>query len=213
MRAGIRDSQLTTAHKLALALTLSASAHALALAHLVFVPLYGPQRGASSTEALNVRLVALPVPIASARVDSPAPQRPSRTTPSPTREARATSSPGLPTAEIYYRASELDERAVPLNEAPLEYPEAALQARLGGRVTLRLFIGQDGSLRKVELLDSQPSGVFDQAALKAVSALRFRPAIRNRVAVASMKTIEVPFHPDCTATGSCIGAQASQGAP
>jgi TonB family protein len=210
MRAGIRDGQLTTAHKLALALALSASAHALALAHLVFVPLHGPQRGGSSTQSLNVRLDAISVPTAGARIDSPA-QRSSATKPSPTREARATPSPGLPTAEIFYRASELDERAVPLNEAPLEYPEAALQARLGGRVTLRLFIGQDGALRKVELLDSQPPGVFDQAALKAVSALRFRPATRNQVAVASMKTIEVPFHPDCTATGSCIGPQASQG--
>jgi TonB family protein len=213
MRAGIRDGQLTTAHKLALALTLSASAHALALAHLVFVPLYGPQRGTSSAQALNVRLEAMPVPIVSAQVGSPAPQRSSATKPTGNRKERATSSPGLPTADIFYRASELDERAMPLNEAPLEYPEAALQARLSGRVTLRLFIGQDGSLRKVELLDSQPPGVFDQAALKAVAALRFRPAIRNQVAVASLKTIEVPFHPDCTATGSCVGPQASQGTP
>jgi TonB family protein len=213
MRVGIRDAQFTTPHKLALALALSASAHALALAHLVFVPLYGPQRGTSSSEVLNVRLEALPVPIASARVHSPAPQSVSEAKPSPAREARASSSPGLPTAEIFYRASELDERAVPLNEAPLEYPEPALQARLGGSVTLRLFIGQDGALRKVELLDSQPPGVFDQAALKAVSALRFRPATRNQLAVASVKTIEVPFHPDCTATGSCIGPQASQGTP
>jgi len=110
----------------------------------------------------------------------------------------------MPGAPLYYRASELDERAIPLNQVDLDYPETALGAGTRGVVTLRLLIDHEGRLREASVVESRPAGIFDSAALEAVMALRFRPAIRNGVAVGSIKIIEVPFEPDCKRTGSCI---------
>jgi TonB family protein len=103
-----------------------------------------------------------------------------------------------------YAFPEVDERAAPQNEVNLIYPEAALAESRSGVVTLRLKIDHLGVLRDAVVVDAQPAGVFENAALEAVRELRFRPAVRNGVPVGSVKTIEVPFHPDCTRTGSCI---------
>ena len=110
----------------------------------------------------------------------------------------------IPSAEIYFRGSEVDERAIPLNAVDLVYPERALASGQSGVVTLRLKIDHQGVLRDAHVVDAQPAGLFENAALEAVLALRFRPALRNGVPVGSVKTIEVPFHPDCKRTGSCI---------
>jgi len=117
-------------------------------------------------------------------------------------------SAGLPSAEIFFRGSEVDERATPLNEVTLVYPDRALAMSQSGVVTLRLKIDHRGVLRDAAVVDAQPAGIFENAALEAVRELKFRPALRNGVPVGSVKTIEVPFYPDCTRTGSCIaGAQ------
>ena len=117
---------------------------------------------------------------------------------------RQSPSAGLPGAPVYYRASDLDERAVPLNFADVVYPERALAEGTRGAVKLRLLIDHEGTLRDASVMDARPAGVFENAALDAVRSLRFRPAIRNGVAVGSVKIIEVPFDPDCMRTGSCI---------
>ena len=188
-----------TADKLAVALVVSAGFHAMALANLAFAPHSGSGAPARSTEPLAVRIVEAP----GARALELKPPPSAETTAG----ARTASSAGVPASEIFYRASEVDERAVPLNEAEFEYPGDALQAGTSGAVTLRLLIGHDGVLRRIEILDSQPPGIFDQAALKSLATLRFRPAMRNGVAVGSVKNIEVPFHPDCNRTGSCLETQ------
>ena len=131
-----------------------------------------------------------------------------RTKPAPATEpqpaGQTARAAGLPSAEIYFRGSEVDQRALPLNEVNLAYPESALAAGLSGVVTLRLKIDHQGVLRDAAVVDARPAGVFENAALEAVLGLRFRPAMRNGVAVGSVKTIEVPFYPDCKRTGSCL---------
>lgn len=142
---------------------------------------------------------AEPVAQAPAPVSGPAPREGA----APPRGAAPASAAGLPSAEIYFRGSEVDERAVPLNHVDVAYPEQALAARINGVVTLRLLIDHQGVLREATVTGSTPAGTFDNAALEAVRALRFRPAVRNGVPVGSVKVIEVPFDPDCNRTGSC----------
>lgn len=122
---------------------------------------------------------------------------------SPEPEPRAA---GLPMIEIFFSGSEVDERAQPLNQVDLAYPPQALADGIEGAVTLRLRIDYHGVLREATVVGARPAGVFEEAALEAVQRLRFRPALRNGVAVSSVKTIEVPFYPDCRRTGSCVGA-------
>jgi len=197
--------RFATTERLAMALAVSAGAHLAVLAHAPFAP--GP--GA-------VALLARP-PFTARIAAAPAPAEELQPQPQPEIEVRAPSAPtapaapqaaaqpaGLPSAEIFFRASEVDERATPLNEVDLVYPAAALAERQSGAVTLRLRIDHQGILREAAVVDAQPPGVFESAALEAVRGLKFRPARRNGVAVGSVKTIEVPFHPDCRQTGTCI---------
>lgn len=194
----------STARRLGLALAVSAAAHAAVLSNAAIAP--GP--GAFSLFAAGPPLSARLAP-AQIFPDAPGPlSTRSEPAPPPGHAAApvtaAEPAAGLPGAEVYFRGSEVDERALPLNEVNLAYPESALAAGLSGVVTLRLKIDHRGVLRDASVVDARPAGVFENAALEAVLGLRFRPAVRNGVAVGSVKTIEVPFYPDCKRTGSCL---------
>ena len=69
-------------------------------------------------------------------------------------------------------------RPVLLVKGEPEYPRAARQAGLGGRVTLRAVIAEDGSVEAVEVLSSSNS-LFDSSAVDAVRKWRYRPALMN----------------------------------
>ena len=194
--------RMAAAERLALAVVVSAGAHFAVLAHVPLTPGRGEvsllagqpltARIAASTPQDSPQVGELPLP----RVPEPA------VVPAVAQaQAQAT---GLPSVEFYFRASDLDERAVPLNEVNLVYPERAFASNQSGIVTLRLKIDHKGMLRDASVVDAQPPGIFEDAALEAVQELRFRPAVRNGVPVGSVKTIEVPFYPDCARTGSCI---------
>ncbi|MEM7646528.1 MAG: energy transducer TonB, partial [Pseudomonadota bacterium] len=59
---------------------------------------------------------------------------------------------------------------------PIPYPESAKEKNLTGHVTLNLLINKEGEVDQVKLLDSQPEGIFDQAAMQAVKSWSFSPA-------------------------------------
>ena len=62
--------------------------------------------------------------------------------------------------------------------API-YPEAAVAARMQGRVVLSVAVAIDGSVAQVEVVKSVPS--LDQAAIDAVRQWRYRPTYRDGV--------------------------------
>ena len=66
------------------------------------------------------------------------------------------------------------------------YPRTARQRGLAGSSRLRLAIGADGRVSGVELLASNPPGVFDSAAERLARTLRFRPATRAGQPVATV---------------------------
>lgn len=101
---------------------------------------------------------------------------------------------GLP-LDRYYSSRELDVRAEPVNEPPLIYPREAYQARVRGKVTLRMLINERGGVDGVTVLESEPRGVFEAAALEAAQALAFSPASIAGRPVKSQKTLEVVFDP------------------
>jgi TonB family protein len=95
----------------------------------------------------------------------------------------------------YSDARQLDVRAEPLNDVPLVYPQRAYQWRMKGRVLLQLLINDLGRVDKISVLESEPSGVFEGAALEAAWATVFSPALKGGRPVRSKKTIEVNFDP------------------
>jgi len=101
---------------------------------------------------------------------------------------------GLP-LDRYYTSRELDARAEPLNQPALIYPQEAYQARVRGKVTLRMLINERGGVDGVTVLEAEPRGVFEAAALEAAQALAFSPASLAGRPVKSQKTLEVVFDP------------------
>lgn len=63
-----------------------------------------------------------------------------------------------------------------LSRPPLVYPEDAAKNAIKGYVIINILIGKDGKVEIAKVLESQPTGVFDQAALDAVYSWRFSPA-------------------------------------
>ena len=183
--------------RLTLAFLVSVTAHAAVLANASFAPGLKDFALFATRQPLSARLAVAAAP----EQTQPQAEVPRRE-PSP-------SAAGLPAPEIFYRGSEVDQRAAATNHPDIEYPERALAASISGTVRLQLKIDYQGVLREAVVLSARPAGVFDDAALKAARALKFKPAFRNGVPVGSVKLIEVPFDPDCLRTGSCIPESAS----
>jgi len=88
------------------------------------------------------------------------------------------------------------EAPVALNpDAPIAYPPALYEQKIEGDVTLRLFVDSTGRLVSESTRVAETSGypALDSAALAGASKLRFAPAKRHGVAVATVFLQPVEF--------------------
>lgn len=184
-------------------ITLSLLSHAVLLAAgAATAPLETPYRTAlltvDITHTAPEKHLSRTVPEAQPPTEQ---QRDSPPSAHPSREAkRKTTSPassgGLLAINTYWHVNEVDVRAEPVNEVLLRYPWLEYRRRLAGVVRFTLYINAEGRLDKVELIDADPPGHFEEAALDAVTKLQFSPARKNGRSVKSRKTIEVVFDPN-----------------
>ena len=79
------------------------------------------------------------------------------------------------------------------HRVPASYPARARSRAINGYVTLTMVVNADGSVRDVEVLESSPAGMFDQAAKEAVSRWRFEPAMYEGQPVATRARQTVRF--------------------
>lgn len=84
---------------------------------------------------------------------------------------------------------------MPLELAPLLYPERAFLNRIGGTVQVRVFLSRAGTVERAEVVSASPAGHFEDAALEAVRRSRFSAGRKDGQAVPSQKVIEVNFDP------------------
>ncbi len=63
-----------------------------------------------------------------------------------------------------------------LSRAAPQYPASARHKGLEGRVVLQLLVDERGQVRDVRVLDADPPGVFDDAAVAAARRFSFEPA-------------------------------------
>ncbi len=88
------------------------------------------------------------------------------------------------------------EPPVALNpDMPIAYPPALFDQKVEGDVTLRLFVDSTGKLVRESTRVAEPSGypALDSAALAGATSLRFAPAKRHGVAVATAFLQPVEF--------------------
>ena len=75
----------------------------------------------------------------------------------------------------------------------LEYPDDALRRNVEGWVELAYVVGADGKVASIKLLASDPVGVFEAAATKAISHVRYQPVMQGGKAVAVSTKIRIAF--------------------
>lgn len=77
-----------------------------------------------------------------------------------------------------------DTDVVPLVRVDARYPTRAQARGIEGWVYLRFTVTAQGTTTDVEVLDSDPKGTFDRAALSAVKKYKYKPRIEGGVPVA-----------------------------
>jgi bla regulator protein blaR1 len=80
--------------------------------------------------------------------------------------------------------------------SPPTYPAQAARDGIGGSVLLEIGIDVDGRPSTINIVHSQPPGVFDAAASEAAAKWTFEPALKGGVAIAALVTVPVTFSPD-----------------
>ncbi len=100
------------------------------------------------------------------------------------------------------------EAPVALNpDVPIAYPAALFEQHIEGEVVLRLFTDSTGQLipESTRVAESSNYPALDSAALAGSAKLRFAPAKRHGVAVATTFLQPVEFHhPGTTAAGTAV---------
>ncbi|WP_449241918.1 energy transducer TonB [Desulfovibrio sp.] len=137
--------------------------------------------------------VAVPDPGAPASTDAvedvPAPSAPPAAAPAggeaPGPVAAQTHPAGLPHGQGQGLGPGLDgyglgqvERAPRLlRKVEPKYPLAARRRQVTGKVLVKFLVDPEGRVRHLDVVESRPRGVFDQAAVEAVSAWEFSPGV------------------------------------
>jgi len=93
----------------------------------------------------------------------------------------------------YYPAKQLDVYPQPLGQIRLDYPESAASAKVDGRLLVLLLIDEFGVVNDASVVESQPEGYFEDAALAVFRAARFSPAQKQGRAVKSRVLLQVKY--------------------
>lgn len=70
-----------------------------------------------------------------------------------------------------------DRDAQPLVRIPPRYPERALSRGIEGWVLVQFNVTPDGEVVQAEIIDGEPPGMFDRAAIRAVQNWKYQPKI------------------------------------
>jgi protein TonB len=76
-----------------------------------------------------------------------------------------------------------DADEIPLVRVEPQYPPAAARDHIEGWVRVQFDVGPTGRVLNPMVLEARPRGVFEQEALRAIKKWRYRPKVRDGVAV------------------------------
>jgi TonB family protein len=75
----------------------------------------------------------------------------------------------------------------------LDYPSEALRRNIEGWVDVSFVVTAEGKISTVKVLDSNPRGVFDAAATKALTRVRYKPMTQNGKSIAVSTKLRIAF--------------------
>lgn len=157
-----------------------------------------PARAAQTVPDLRPVKTAAPVPSAV----TPAPDALPDPTPAEAVEVQrpppaVDGPPGIPVPQIedpeFYPSRLLDEYPKPVAEVRLRYPDKADTEERSGMVTLLLLIDDLGMVVEATVVEADPPGYFEEAAIEAFKGALFTPGVRNGHPVKSRLVVQVAF--------------------
>jgi len=105
--------------------------------------------------------------------------------------------PGIAVPQIedpeFYPARSLDQYPRPVAEVTLKYPKQAGTEEMSGTVTLLLLIDELGIVVDASVVEADPPGYFEDAAIEVFKGVLFLPGQRNGHAVKSRLVVQVAF--------------------
>lgn len=72
--------------------------------------------------------------------------------------------------------STVDVKPRVVNRAPIPYPRLAMKKNIKGYVVVNILIDKDGNVEVAQVLEANPPGIFDHAAMSGVKEWKFSPA-------------------------------------
>ncbi len=98
--------------------------------------------------------------------------------------------PGL---KASYNVGEIDHPLTPLSQAPPIYPWQAKRRDIEGRVKIRFIVDEEGRVGHIEILESHPREIFDDAVVRCVSGWRFKPGTVENIPVKTLTETTIKF--------------------
>lgn len=87
-----------------------------------------------------------------------------------------------------------DSDVAPLVRVPPVYPARAQERGIEGYVVVEFTIAEDGTVKNAIVLESQPSKIFDRAALRAIRKWKYKPKVEDGIAMERPgNRIRIPF--------------------
>jgi protein TonB len=90
-----------------------------------------------------------------------------------------------------YDAADVDKPPKVVRQMPVKFPPQARRDGITGKVVVRCLIKTDGKADKMEIVESEPAGVFDESAMATLKYWQFRPGVKSGEMVATW--VKVPF--------------------
>ncbi len=100
---------------------------------------------------------------------------------------------GLPNI---FNAGDLDHPLISVKRIPPVYPVHAKQEKIQGYVTIQFIVNTLGAVEDVTVIESNPSGVFDQSVINCVYKWLFKPGAVNGEVVNTLAQTTVNFELD-----------------
>lgn len=100
---------------------------------------------------------------------------------------------GIGIDSTWYLARQVDKGAIAIGSINPAYPDEARRREQEGSVKLMIKIDDLGRVRDAEVLEADPPGVFDEAALEAFKQARFQPAMKDGRPVRYQAYVRVTF--------------------
>lgn len=100
-------------------------------------------------------------------------------------------SAGIPQSNGFFEADQLDQLPTLSYQVAPIYPYRAKRMNMHGHVKISFQVASDGTVNQVEILESEPQGIFDDAVLQAVAKWRYQPGelMGESVTTRMVKTI------------------------